>query len=138
LEYFLVSESVAVDTLTNRISIFNVLETIRARRLPAVYPVVHAVSVWLVDESDRGGDYQVTVRVTMPGGNLMEYPMNFVPQARRHRLFQRIQGIPVPQTGTIEFELLLNGVHVARHLVDAELVPETLRPATDDQESHSD
>jgi hypothetical protein len=74
----------------------------------------------------------------MPGGNLMEYPMNFVPQARRHRLFQRIQGIPVPQTGTIEFELLLNGVHVARHLVDAELVPETLRPATDDQESHSD
>lgn len=132
LEYFLVSESVAVDALTNRISIFNVLEVVKSRRLPAVYPSLHAVSVWLIDDEDRGHDYQAVVRIAVPGGESNEFPINFTPNGRRHRLFQRTQGIRIPQGGIVRFELLLNGEHVAQHLVDVQLAGDTLQPTNEE------
>ena len=100
LEYFIVSDSVAVDALTNRVSLFNVLEVVLARSFPAVHPSAHATSVWITEDEDRGTDHQAILRITVPGGEQRDYATNFTVQGRRHRLFQRIEGIPVPQPGT--------------------------------------
>lgn len=137
LEYFVVSDSVAVDALTNRVSLFNVLEVVRAPSFPAVHPAAHATSVWITEDEDLKKDYQTTLRIIVPGGEQREYAANFTVQGRRHRLFQRIEGIPVPQAGRIVFELLLNGKHAAQHIVEVELVPEVLRPTGDDAHSRN-
>ena len=44
LEYFLVAESVSVDQLTNRISLFNVVEQVAASKFPVTIPQIVAVA----------------------------------------------------------------------------------------------
>ena len=67
LEYFLVSESVSVDQLTNRTSLFNILEEVRANKFPAVIPQVVVTSAWNREIGDEDIDYQVKVRISLPG-----------------------------------------------------------------------
>lgn len=135
LEYFVVSESVSVDALTNRVSLFNILEVIRSRRFPGVYPALYATAVWLIEDQERGTDYTTMLRVTVPGGQQQEYTSNFTAQGRRHRIFQRLEGIPLAQPGQITFELLLNAQHAAQHIIDVELAPDVIQPTTDDEQT---
>lgn len=119
LEFFVVSESVSIDQVTNELSVFNILESVASEGFPVLVPKCAAVSLWRVEPGDEGRDWQVMVRVTLPGQGPQDFTTNFQarPRSQRHRVMQRVHGLPLLQEGDLRFELLLNGQHAADHIV---------------------
>jgi hypothetical protein len=98
-----------------------------------VIPTAVAVSFWNIEEGDEGRDFQAVVRITTPSGASNESTTNFRMVRPRHRVMNQILGIPVDGTGNVRFELLLNGRHVAEHIVmsldeDVEVLNKTGNP----------
>ncbi len=67
LEYFLICESTSTDQVTNRVSLFNVLENLQVLRAgaarqqqPSVAPFFEAVSCWNREPGDEERDFQAT------------------------------------------------------------------------------
>jgi len=118
LEFFVVSEGVTVDKFTNQLSLFNILEGVASNNFPFVLPYFVAVSMWMMEDGDGERDFQVMLRVTMPNLAPQEFTTNFKFISRRHRVLQRIQGLPLNEPGVLRFEVLLNGQHAASHEVD--------------------
>jgi hypothetical protein len=120
LEYFLVCESVSIDRNTNQLSVFSILEDVWGS-LPYHLSRLFAVSAWNIRPEERGKDYQVSLRIHCPGGEVLEdsedFAVNFVAESCRHRLLQDIRGLEVKQPGELKFEVLLNGQHQATHTV---------------------
>lgn len=118
LEYFLVSESVSVDQLTNRTSLFNILEEVKANKFPAVIPQVVVTSAWNREIGDEDIDYQVKVRISLPGEEEPKnFPMNFKIESDRHRLFQGFEHLQIQQPGELKFEVFINDKYTASHTV---------------------
>jgi hypothetical protein len=120
LEYFLVSESISVDRDQNSVSVFNIIEEITvAKTGPSVIPNLVALSSWIFDTKDVGQDFQVTLKVVLPGAvspeKTKEFPINFTAPKIRQRIYHRISGLPLHEAGDVVFELLLNGEHKASH-----------------------
>ena len=122
LEYFLVAESVSVDQSTNRISFFNVVEQVNVSEFPATIPQIIAVAAWNNEEGDDKKDFQVTLRITSPGGEPDDNTHNFRMPAKRSRAILVFQGIKLTGPGKLLVVLSLNGNHQATHSIDVELV----------------
>lgn len=118
LEFFVVAESLSVDQLTNRVSIFNILERIQAPTFPLVLPQLMAVSLWEEDELDKEKQYQVAIRITLGDTELEHIKQNLSFPRRRLRTIAQIQNLAIPGPGRLEIELFLNGEHKAWHYVD--------------------
>ena len=116
LEYFIVSESIAIDSQTNRVSIFNVLEEIQSPGFPTLLPNTAIIAVWIAEAGDDQRDFQVVFSVAAPGENEpRRFPVNFrIPQARARTVIQLV-GYPVPGPGEIAFAVELNGQYIASH-----------------------
>ena len=124
LEYFLVAESVIVDQATNVVSLVNVLEELTAPAFPIMVAKCAAVSAWNEDPGDVGRDLQVTLRIRSPGSeSSIDFHSNFTMRTSRHRVLQRIAGLPVLAAGELQFEVLLNGEHKAFHTVSVRTSP---------------
>ncbi|HWE36574.1 MAG TPA: hypothetical protein VG406_08410 [Isosphaeraceae bacterium] len=117
LEYFIVCESTSVDAATGRISLFHVIEDLFPDHFPYVLPRVEAVSLWNLEAEDDGKDFQVLLRITPPGLRVADFPMNLSRGRSRYRAVLAVERIPLPQPGTLSFEVLLNGRHQASHTV---------------------
>jgi hypothetical protein len=119
LEFFVVAESVSIDQTTNEVSLLGVLEDVVAEAFPIIVPKCAAISLWRVEPGDENQDWQALIRLASPGQGSQDFPTNFRPQAnaRRHRIVQRIYGVPLGEEGDLRFELLLNGHHIADHFV---------------------
>jgi hypothetical protein len=80
-----------------------------------------AVSAWNLRPEERGKDYQVSLRIHCPGGEVLksseDFAVNFAAGECRHRIFQDIRGLEVKQPGELKFEVLLNGQQQATHTV---------------------
>lgn len=130
LEYFLVAEDLAVDQTTNRLSLFNVLDSFQAARFPLLIPKCAAVALWKKEAADEGRDFQSVVRITTSTGETHQVETNFRMTTQRHRIMNRLQGMAIRAAGDLRFELLLNGEHTASHVVLVEARPlEELPPA---------
>jgi hypothetical protein len=112
-----------VDQATNRLSLFNVLETVQAPRFPMLVLKCMAVALWRRDAGDEERDFQSMLRITLPGGAVHQIETNFRIRRTRHRIVNRLSGLPIPEAGDVHFELLLNGQHAASHIINAELQP---------------
>jgi hypothetical protein len=133
LELFVVSEGVSVDQFTNQLSLFSVLEEVTPPDFPFVLPSAAAVSLWMKEAGDDDRDFQCMLRVTLTDGSQREFTSNFRFRARRHRVIQRIQGLPLNEPGVLRFEVLLNGEYKASHEVDVlRINPAELPPAAED------
>lgn len=130
LEYFVVSQSVAVDQQTNRTSIFNVLETISAPKFPVNMDEATATALWRREPGDDGKDFQVLVRVSGALVKPLESAANFRMEQSRHRIVVTILGLPIASPGDVKFELLLNGQHVAEHILTVIAEPQPVNQAT--------
>ena len=122
LEYFLVSRSVSVDQETNQVSIFDVIEEASASKFPSNIPNCVAISLWRKDPREADEEMQVMLNITLPDGKAHKFPINFQMKNRRHRIIQRMEGLPIPKEGEIRFEVSLNGEHAATHIVDVKLI----------------
>ncbi len=118
LEYFIVCESCSVDAEKNSVSFFHVLEDIFPDKFPYEISTVDAVSLWNLDPADRDTDFQATVVISVPGSTRgVEVPMNLSRGHMRHRAAVTITGIPIICPGELLFEVKLNGLHGANHIV---------------------
>ena len=128
LEYFVVADSISVDQDSDRISLFHIVEEVSATDLPARVPRPVAVSSWRVQPEEYGRDFQVTLKIHRPWEEkqpaYQEFAINFTAERERHRMHHFVVGLPIRQPGDLEFEVLLNGEHAARHIV-------TIRPLSE-------
>lgn len=121
LEYFLVCESVSVDQRTNRASLFNVLDEVRANRFPTFIPQAVVTSAWNFEDGDEDIDYQVRVHISPPGEEMQEpLHMNVKIESYRHRLFLEIANLRVQEPGELRFEVFMNDEFAASHTVSIE------------------
>jgi hypothetical protein len=123
LEYFLVAEDVSIDQTTNRISVFNIFEEFQTGGFPLLVSKCVAVALWEKESSDEGRDFQTSLRVTAPNDQHYRVDTNFRLVNERHRIVNRIRGIPISAVGEVRFELLLNGEHKASHTIAVRLRP---------------
>lgn len=123
LEYFLISEGVSVDQRTNRLSIFNVFESVNAYEFPASVRLVVAVVSLIKEDEDEGEDFQLLLKIHSPGEEkAFEFTLNFVMERERHRLLMNIDNLGIKASGNITFEVYLNGNLLATRIVKATLI----------------
>ena len=124
LEFFAVSESVSVDQSTNKVSLFEILESlpIDTASSVTVIPKCVAASLWRMEAGDENKDFQVMLRLFQPGEEVGEdFATNLTATSARHRVFTTLIGVPLHGPGEFRFEILLNGVHAAEHVVTLEV-----------------
>lgn len=118
LEYFLVAEAISVDRETNSISLFNVVEELRPESLPYTIPKLVAVSCWKAAPEEQGQEFQVLLKVHVPGAFApAQIPLNFTMEGERYRFNQTLLHACMDRPGAIRFELFLNSEHVADYSV---------------------
>jgi hypothetical protein len=120
LEFFVVSEEVSIDQTTNQTSVFSILEQVKAAGFPLLIFKCAATALWCREPGDEERDLQTVLRITPPGGEPRDFATNFRLNHARHRIVQRIQGLPIARAGELRFEVLLNGEHKASHVVTVE------------------
>jgi hypothetical protein len=120
LEYFIVAEDTAVDQPTNRLSVFNTIEGIKAPGFPLLIAKCSVIALWKKETDDEGRDFQTVLRVTPPAGPPYQVETNFRMNNSRHRIINRIQGLAILAPGEIRFELSLNGQPIASRIVAVE------------------
>lgn len=121
LEFFVVSRSVSMDQSTNQASIFEILEEVHPSSFPSIIQSCVATSLWLKEPDDEGKDFQMILRITTPDEKVFELASDFRLTARRHRVTQRVEGLPVLKEGEFRFEAILNSKYVAKHIIDVSL-----------------
>ena len=115
LEYFVVSESSAIDQVSGRVSLFHILEHLRPQRFPAFIPKCVATVTLVFEDDEIGRDYQVVFSLSRPGvEEIDEVSVNFTPGARSHRILQRSMGMPIKAQGCLRF-----GVKVVDTTIEA-------------------
>ena len=82
-------------------------------------PLVAVTMLRATEDGDYRDDWQASLKVTLPETPAKEFRTNFsfVRGSSRHRLFQRFEYIPFEKPGDVQFELLINGQHLAEHHV---------------------
>ena len=84
--------------MSNRISLFHVLDEVRSSDFPVVLRNCVCVSSWNADEegTDKGSEFHITVILQTPGADPEEkFKDHVTVRARRHRLFTRFENIPL-------------------------------------------
>jgi len=125
LEYFLVAESMAMDKNRNTVSLFHVMESLSGGSPPLLVPTLVAVSCWKISDEEMGSDFQAALKIHLPGGQALpeefeESTINFTPHERRFRTHHFVKGLRIDHVGDVKFEMVLNGKHVAEHVVSIE------------------
>jgi hypothetical protein len=116
LEYFVVAEDAVIDSQTNRVSIFNVLEEVSAHLFPASINVV-AIAGWntLDDEMGRHATMEVVFREE--GREEQIFRLQADLNRQRFRSLFRFENFMFQQVGTARFEIRVDGEHKASHEV---------------------
>lgn len=120
LEFFVVAEDVSIDQSTNQVSVFSILEEVKMPGFPGRVNKCIAFALWRREPGDEERDFQMTLRVTLPTGQDYRLETNFRMSRPRHRILNRLSSLPLPGEGELRFEVLLNGVHAAEHVVTVE------------------
>lgn len=109
LEYFLISEGVSVDQRTNRLSIFNVLESVDVIEFPISIPKAIAVVSLIKNDEDHDKDFQLLLKIHSPGEKKdFELRLNFVMKVERHRMIMSVENMRVKEPGVITYKVYLN------------------------------
>jgi len=117
LEFFVVAESVSIDQLTNKLSVFNVLEEVREEEFPTTLLGCVVVSLWNAEPGDEERDFQIQLEMVAPDGQTRPFEQNLRIPRRRTRSILQLRGIPVPCAGELVFRISLNNEYKASHVV---------------------
>lgn len=121
LEYFLVAESVSIDSDRNQVSVFNILEEVSIPNSgPKVVPQLVALASWIITPEDEGKDFQVSIELVGPRPDCpfnSKFSLNFTARCKRQRTQMYLALMPIEQVGDTLFYLKLNGKREASHVL---------------------
>jgi len=105
------AQSVAIDRSTNRISLFNILESLITDPKGLILQEMVAVSIWIFDKSEFGTDHQLQLSIIAPDGSAHgPFNQNFTVTAIRHRLINTFESHEFDQEGDWTFRASLDGI----------------------------
>lgn len=109
LECFLACESTIIDSITNRVSIINIFESVAPPKLPWILPQVTLIASWrALPGEDPAKEYQVRIAAQPPSAKPNEFRTSFRMTGAGQRIMEVIAGIPIQATGPLTFSLFLN------------------------------
>ncbi len=119
----LVAEGVVVDSETNLLSVFNVLEEITPFGYPFIFQRLATVSTTERDPEDPGLPPNCSIRFMLDDDTLLDTPANIDFQGRpRNRFKLTVGGLVVPHPGRLTITLVVNGGPLQSYVI-------TIRPA---------
>jgi hypothetical protein len=112
LAFFLVCGSSSIDTRTNVLSLFNVIEQLsppaQALQRGPVGANVEAVSLWERQEGEENAHFDHRVKIVSPRGNeVATQDTPFQMDKLRHRVYGQFRGLPIAEAGEYRFNLYL-------------------------------
>lgn len=118
LNYLVFAESWAVDSDTNRLSIFNIISDLYPERFPARVNKLIGIAQLLFEEAELNRDFQLSLEVVRPGCEV-ETPLNvnMTAETEKHVALMRLRGMPVSSAGRAIFRLKLNGTLLTEQLL---------------------
>src|SRR5260370_23499062 len=103
LVFAVLAQSVSLDQMTNRLSLFNLVEGIQAPGFPTVVAEIVFVAVLRRETADQSTfDATLTVRIGQTIIGLANIAVDFADK-QNTRLIGTFQGLPVLTPGTLEF-----------------------------------
>ena len=119
LEYFIVAESYSVDSDSNALSLFNVLNEVRTPTFPTTLPKLVAISCWIATPEEIAAecDSQVVIQFLSDGQDPKLFRGNFTCDRRLQHVVLEIKGVQVDHPSEFRVELQLNGEHKAWHRI---------------------
>jgi len=132
LMFALCCQSTSIDSRTNNVSIFHIIEELQFQAFPAVFPFLEIVTHWQ-REMDQLQAFTQRVRLLDPqGGVVGEHETPVIMERSRHRVFEQIQGVPFQQAGNYTFEVSIRREGQEQWTVEAQIpliVGEGVQPA---------
>ena len=119
LESFVICESAALDSTTNRVSYFHVFDAdVERDEYPWQVPQITAVSRWKAETVDEVGRvYHANLGILLPGASREKFFHHpFILSVEGTRAIQRVFKIPaIGGPGTITFRMYLESDPAAHH-----------------------
>jgi hypothetical protein len=120
LEYFVVSESMAIDRASNSVSIFNVFNEFKVDEFPYLIPKLAIVSCWIASQEELRDRIESLVGIRITGehhapADHREHNTSLVCDAEFQHLVLEYYGMSIQGPGKVFVELLLNGQRTAMH-----------------------
>ena len=124
----LVAEGIAVDTQSNNVTAFSILEELAAEGFPMGVPAIAYLAVVERGEHDDPSP-AATLHLLLDDDEMMmqAVPLRFG-GGRRTRLVVRFPAFLVPGAGALRFSLRVDGVEIAAYGIVARLQPATTTP----------
>src|SRR5690348_120524 len=98
---FACSESAALDSFTQRVSIFHVIDEMNAPNFPAVHGNM-AVTAVATRTATEPNNFTLQIGAEIGGAIIFDLPVQLdFQQHLRARLLTSIQGVPVPKPGNL-------------------------------------
>jgi hypothetical protein len=126
LAYLLVADTVVIDQLTNRVSIFQIVDDVMVTGFPCVVPGWSAIAGFAVLPMPAGAQQHAILRVS--GSALAEpreLPTGFASGGPHHRLVYRLEHIALQGEGEIALDLRVNGMLLGTHTIHVRQTPAT-------------
>jgi hypothetical protein len=123
VQFSIVSQSVAVDRFTNRLSLFNIVEAFQAPRFPLLIPEVVVVSFIRRDENEPN-IFETDLVVNLNGNRIGMSHLNVNFEGRLYvRLIANFQNLPILAAGDLEFTIPLPNSEPIRTSIPVNQIP---------------
>jgi hypothetical protein len=101
------AEGIAVDTQTNNVTLFNILEEIQPRTFPFAWPSFRVLSV-MAREPDDPDEASYLLKIRVGDTEIYSQSVDFTfGEKQRHRQILNFQGMPIPEPGVLRVEALV-------------------------------
>lgn len=103
INMFTVADSVIVDQATNSMSFINILESVSSAQFPILIPRIMIVSTYKKEPGDADL-IQLDLSISINKKIIISNPIqvNFQ-ESQSTRNIVRLQGLPIPETGSLDF-----------------------------------
>lgn len=106
--FTILCRGLSVDVQTNSLTLFGVIEAIRADQFPAVIPDFSIATLFTQNQGERGRTFTYKARLVDPDKNeVFAADAEFTLEKPRHRILTRVQLLPIEKSGCYSLEVLL-------------------------------
>jgi len=106
LIFFLAANSTSVDSRTNSLSIFEVIEQLRSVAFPSRLHRADFVALWQGQPGEQGQEFEQRIRVARPDHEeIADLKSPFKISGLRHRMIARLIDLPLAIPGIYQVEL---------------------------------